>query len=328
MARLYPDPSAFGDVRRRIAAALDADGHFRRQTRLVRLDGTPVWVDLFAVRLGGGRTYAILSDITPMRQAEEARLRAAELEAMNLSLAESARLKSQFLATMSHELRTPLNAVIGYAHLLQRASTWQDEARCGRYVQQIHDSGQHLLQLVENLLGLARADADRPRTAPVPLRIGTAIQEVADLVQARQGSHGVAIAVQVADGLDTTVQDPVLLRQLLMGLLDNAVKFSPPDGRVQVRAQAPDAQTLCIEVEDHGPGIPPQDLARLFQPFTQLSEGSTRSHGGVGLGLALVRQTARGLGGDVAVRSSVGAGSVFTLTLPLVLAADPPQAPG
>jgi len=272
------------------------------------------------VRLADGGTYCILNDITPLKQAEEARLHAAALENRNLALAESARLKNLFLANMSHELRTPLNAVIGYAHLLQAQANWRDDAKRTRFVGQIGESGRHLLALVQQMLDVAKTEAARPQAVLETVDLGAAITEVLAQVLPRHRSQGVTTDVQLASEAHAVRTDRVLLRQMLVGLVDNAVKFSRPGGAVAIRAHGDAAGTLRIAVEDHGIGIPDDALDRLFHIFSQVSEGSTRAYGGAGLGLVLVRQAAHALGGEVAVRSTPGEGSLFTLTLPEALA--------
>jgi len=326
VSKLYPNPQAFADVRQRIAKKLASDGALRRQVELRRKDGSLVWVDVFAVRLAPSRTFSILTDMTPIKRAEEARLRAAELEVQNQALIESARLKDQFLANMSHELRTPLNAVIGFSQLLQMGSTAKDDAKHAMYVRQIGESGQHLLGLVQTMLDFAKAEAGKLTFNPRPIQIRSALEEVANILLAKQSRTGVAIDVEVAAGLDTVLNDPLRLRQMVLNLVGNAVKFSHAGGRVSLRARAVDSSTWCVEVEDHGIGIKSEDLDRLFKTFVQLSEGSTKAYGGTGLGLALVRQIARAQGGDVTVRSEFGVGSVFTLTLPLAIESTPHRA--
>jgi signal transduction histidine kinase len=296
-----------------------SDGTLRRQLQLRRKDGALVWVDVFTVKLSATRSFSILSDITPLKQAEEARVRGAELEAQNLALGEAARLKNEFLANMSHELRTPLNAVIGFTHLLQMQPAALDEARRTRYVQQIADSGQHLLALVQAMLDFAQTEAGKLPLQTEAIAVRTALQEVADMLQADPAHPGTMIDIQVAAGLDAVHTDPLRLRQMLLGLAHNAVKFSPAGAPVALRAQGVGADHWRVEVEDHGIGIRADDLGRLFQFFTPLEEGRTKAHGGTGLGLALVRQLARAAGGDVTVRSEFGVGSVFTLTLPRAL---------
>lgn len=288
---------------------------------LVGRDGTVRQVAISATRVldRHGRflcVNSVMHDVTASKRAEDARLRAVELEAQNVALRESGRVKDEFVANMSHELRTPLNAVISLAHLLRTEAVRHDALKSDRYVRQIAESGQHLLGLVQTVLDFAKSEAGKLSFKPERVHVATVLQEVADMLLARQAAAGATVELNVEAGLDTVLNDAVYLRLMVMNLVSNAIKFSHAGGRVQLRARALDVERWSIDVEDHGIGIKAEDLGRLFQSFTQLSSGTTKAYAGAGLGLALVRQIARAQGGDVSVRSEFGSGSVFTLTLP------------
>lgn len=318
---LYPDEEAFRRLATAVCRKTSADGPLRQVTELRRKDGTRLWVDGARVKLGGpdSDTLSILHDITDLKRSEALRIRAAELEAENRSLQASNRLKDEFVSNMSHELRTPLNAVIGLAYLLQRPGSELDASRRERYLKQIGDSARQVLALIENVLDIAKNQAGRIEFDVSPVDVRAALDEVADMLRA-QGREGL-IRVSVDDALQTVHADPLRLRQMVLNLGSNAVKFSPPGGTIDIRARALDPERWCIEVEDRGIGISPEDAGRLFNAFVQLDAGRMREHGGAGLGLLLVRLIAQAQGGDVAVRSEPGKGSVFTLTLPRRLTA-------
>ena len=239
------------------------------------------------------------------RQAEEA-TRAAE--AAN-------RTKAEFLATMSHELRTPLNAVAGHAELIELGVhgpvSDAQRAALGR----IQQSQRHLLTLINDILNFTQLEAGHARYDVADVPIAAALHEGAALVAPQFAARGIALTVApCAPGL-TARADADKLRQVLLNLLSNAVKFTAPGGAV-VLSCAADGDGVSVRVRDSGVGIAADQLQRVFEPFVQVDQRLTRTAAGVGLGLAISRDLARGMGGDLTVESVLGAGSTFTLTLP------------
>ncbi len=227
---------------------------------------------------------------------------------------EANRLKSEFLASMSHELRTPLNGIIGFSELLQ-ADLADPEQR--HYAQVIHDSGRHLLGLVNEILDLAKVEAGKVEFAWEDVRLNEVAGELAVLHRAAAAAKGLALELELAAALPPTLRsDPMRLRQILNNLLDNAVKFTDR-GSVRLTV-APADDGIAFTVADTGPGIPPEAQSLVFEKFKQLENLLTRAHGGTGLGLALVRQLVEHMGGSVTLVSAVGQGSAFTVRLPLV----------
>jgi PAS domain S-box-containing protein len=254
-------------------------------------------------------------DITERKQAEvELKRRAAEIELKNRLLQESDRHKSAFLARMSHELRTPLNAIIGFADLLRQAPP-DDADRAREYATDIEASGRELLALVNNMLELAKIEAGKTELQLAPADI---VSLARDAVTARQGAAAekrIAMEVDAAD-MDECLLDARKLRQMLDQLLSNAIKFTAEGGRVGVRICRDGSDGVIMAVSDTGIGIAATDLPRLFEPFSQLDGSLSRSYGGTGLGLALVKRLAEEHGGTVAVESEPGKGSTFTVRLP------------
>jgi PAS domain S-box-containing protein len=283
--------------------------------------GRRVSVTATAVNDADGKflmSRTVMFDITPLKEAEEARSKLTALEALNTQLQEAARLKDQFVANMSHELRTPLNAVIGYAHLLQSGTIKPDSPKFVPYLTQIGASGKHLLQLIESMLDFAKTQSGKMEFRPERTYIAHAINDVIDMLQdACERKRVVATSLVSSDLIEAEV-DPARLRQVLLSLLGNAIKFSSEYGRIDVRAQLQGDSSFRVEIEDHGIGIADADLPRLFNHFHQLSAGNTKTHEGTGLGLALVRRMVEAQGGSVGVRSTLGEGSAFHFTLPLV----------
>jgi signal transduction histidine kinase len=236
------------------------------------------------------------------------------------------RAKSVFLANMSHELRTPLNVILGFAHLLERDRTLSAERL--QQLGTIDRAGQQLLVLINNVLEISRIETDRSRLQPRPFSLQDLLRSIEELIQGRAQAKGLVFQIEHAANLPTFVNsDESLLKHVLINLLSNAVKFTE-QGRVQLRVSAgefPNADDLCFEVSDTGPGISDQDQSRLFQPFFQ-TEGGIAKGEGTGLGLAVSREYTRMLKGQLDVRSQLGHGSVFTLRVPLPPSAAPARA--
>jgi signal transduction histidine kinase len=231
-------------------------------------------------------------------------------------LRELDRLKSDFAAAASHELRTPLTTIRGFAELLT-SRTPSDDPGTRDAVEAIARQTAHLQRLVGNLLREAQLEHGSPEAKGEPTAVPAVLGEVRD---GFPGSVG-RIELRVEEGMPTLALDPVTLHEIVANLVDNALKYSTPGAPVEVAARITDG-TLVIRVRDEGAGIPPGDLPRIFDRFTQIDQSSTRAHGGVGLGLHLVRELTRRLGGEVAVDSVLGRGTTFTVTIPVPASVD------
>jgi signal transduction histidine kinase len=252
------------------------------------------------------------------RGLEEAR-RAAE---------HASHVKSQFLATMSHEIRTPINAIIGYSELLDLgiAGTLTDEQRA--QLARIRASGRHLVGLIDDVLDLAKVEADQMAVERSSAIAGAAVDTALSLVRPQAAAKAIQLATTCeGDRNAAYVGDQARVQQILINLLSNAVKFTPSQGRVSVRCGTADVGPVdasaddgggwtYFTVEDTGIGIPEDKIESIFQPFTQVESGYTRTHGGTGLGLTISRRLSRLMGGDLTVASHEGEGSRFTLWLP------------
>lgn len=258
---------------------------------------------------------AVIRDRTDRARAEELRARAAELEQQNLKIEEANYLKSQFLAHMSHELRTPLNSIIGFSSLLHHGEVGPLSAEQRELLGDVLTSARHLLGLINEILDLAKVESGKLVLHPEPVVLSWHIAEVAEILRALAAPKGIEIRIDCAPEIDEVVLDPRRLHQVLYNYLSNAIKFSPPDGTVVVRTRADGEATFRLEVEDSGPGIPPDDLDKLFYEFQQLQLGG-RQPVGTGLGLALTRRIVEAQGGSVGVSSEPGRGSVFSAVLP------------
>jgi signal transduction histidine kinase len=292
------------------------------QLDLVSRHGTArrVGVSATAQTDGNGkflRSMSVMYDLSAVEAAEQQRLKLAAVEAENRALTVFDKAKSQFLATMSHELRTPLIGVLGFATLMQSQSIAPDSPKYSRYLSQISASGRQLLSMIEALLDAARLQAGTLTVTPVAVDL---VDLVVDCVASYQpAAHGKAIELNSrVDVVGTVCIDPIRFRQVLGALLSNAIKFSQEGGDVLVSVEPEGDDGMRVSVEDHGPGITHADLSRLFQPFSQLDSGPSRSHEGAGLGLSLVKQLVESQGGSVGVGSSPGVGSVFYFVLPVI----------
>jgi signal transduction histidine kinase/CheY-like chemotaxis protein len=236
-------------------------------------------------------------------------MRIAQLEAEKANQA-----KSRFLANMSHELRTPLNAILGFSELLLDDTTGRiDEATRHRFLAQIHGSGEHLLQLINDVLDLSKVEAGQMELHQQRLMVAEAVREVLATVQPLARAKDIELTGEPDPALEV-VADPSKLKQMLLNLLSNAIKFTLNGGRVVVGARQVESW-IEIFVSDTGIGIGPEDIAQLFTEFRQIDSGSARRQEGTGLGLSLTRHLARLHGGDVIVESEKGRGSKFTLRL-------------
>nr|WP_281064936.1 ATP-binding protein [Asticcacaulis solisilvae] len=229
--------------------------------------------------------------------------------------------KSQFLANMSHELRTPLNAIIGYAQLLKTRNLDDTEMSA---VRTIHHSGEHLLTMITDILDIAKVEAGKLELLPAAFDIQACVTNVGQMVRLRAEEKGLKISVDIADGVPHTVMaDQKRLRQVLINLLGNAIKFTNAGEvrlEISVVALAEAEARLRFDVVDTGLGIPPEDIGRIFRPFEQTGNAVSRS-GGTGLGLSITHQIVEMMGGTIGVESTLGQGSRFSVELPLPLSA-------
>jgi two-component system sensor histidine kinase BarA len=251
-----------------------------------------------------------------------------ELAQANLNLYEMNRLKGDFLATMSHELRTPLNSILGFSDVLGGISSL--DAKQQRYVENIRTSGRMLLEMINDILDLAKIEAGKMEVRPAVFRLESVISGQCDMIRPLAEKRRIDLAFEVGPGLEEIEQDQGKVQQILSNLLSNAVKFTPEGGRVDVSArlvEEPDggpSREFVVEVTDTGVGIAEDDQQTIFEKFRQGSvfrrdDAMTREFSGTGLGLSIVRELCRLLGGDVDVESQLGRGSRFTVTLPLRL---------
>src|SRR3954463_12152487 len=292
-------------------------GRFEEESVRVKKDGSQFWANVVitAVRDTDGTLVGfakVTRDLTERRNAElraiaDAR-RVAEAEAANVA-------KTEFLTAMSHELRTPLNAIGGYTDLLSLGLGGPVTPQQAEYIERIRRSQQHLMGVITDLLNFSRIEAGHLTYDIAPISLAHVIEGVGPLVVPQAARKGVALEIDAVGRTCVALGDRAKVDQILLNILSNAVKFTAAGGSVKVSCNTGDS-TAAIQVTDTGVGIPADKQESIFEPFVQLGRSLSSAHEGVGLGLAISRDLARAMGGDLTVVSEPGAGSTFTLSLP------------
>ena len=271
----------------------------------------PIELSITAATVGKEITFSgFLRDITERQQVE------ADLKRSKEAAEAASRAKSQFLANMSHELRTPLNAIIGYSEMLREEA--ENDPAAAEDLERIHSAGRHLLALINDVLDLAKVDAGKMQLMLEEFDAGAIIEEtITDILPQAQANNN-ELEVRVSPNAGALHSDRTKVRQALTNLLSNACKFTR-DGTVTIeveRERREGAEWVCFRVSDTGIGMTPEQQTRLFQPFTQADESTTREFGGTGLGLVITRRFCHLMGGEVTMHSEAGKGSTFAIRLP------------
>jgi PAS domain S-box-containing protein len=320
-------PPAQRDAHRRGLARYVATGKSQMMGRRIELtamrsDGTEFPVELAICAVPSDTSpmlTAVARDLTEQKRMEQSRQKTQSLEEQHSRMLIANRLKSEFLANMSHELRTPLNAIIGFAELMHRGKVGPVSAVHKEYLGDILASSQHLLQLINDVLDLTKVESGKMEFRPERVDLATLVDAVRDTLRVLSANQGLQIETEIDPESTAAVVDPARVKQILFNYLSNAIKFTPPGGRVLVRISAEGPDMVRLDVEDTGVGIPADQLQKLFVEFEQLDSGTTKQHQGTGLGLALSKRLVEAQGGRVAVRSTPGKGSTFSAILPRMM---------
>ena len=245
--------------------------------------------------------------------------RLGELAETNVALFEANKLKSEFLANVSHELRTPLVSIIGFAELVRDAMETppKDRTRPARYADNILASGRMLLDIINDLLDLAKIEAGKIELHLSHFYMADVCEKLMDFVRPLAEKKNLQISATVAPGLPQFHSDSGKINQILYNLLSNAIKFTPSGGRVGLEVRPQGDGAIELRVWDTGSGIPEEKRSLIFEQFRQLDASATREHSGSGLGLPITKELTRMLGGSIQVESLVDQGSTFIVTLPI-----------
>jgi signal transduction histidine kinase len=244
-------------------------------------------------------------------------LKLVQLGETNVALYESNRLKSEFLANVSHELRTPLNSILGFAELLRDTVAGNPDQKAARYLQNILMAGRNLLELINDLLDLAKIEAGRMDVRAEQLSLNDLFEGLINLLKPLAEGKELEIVPLVAADVPIVTTDATKLQQVLYNLLSNAIKFSPNEGRIDLSAAVVDGESVRIVVKDNGPGIAVDQQEVIFEKFRQIDGSVTRKHSGTGLGLAISKELIALLGGTIGVDSMPGQGAAFWVVLPM-----------
>jgi PAS domain S-box-containing protein len=294
-----------------------AEGRFEDEGWRLRKDGSRFWASVVITALvddtGQLVGFAkVTRDLTERREAQQRALadarRVAELEAVS-------RAKSEFLTTLSHELRTPLNAISGYTDLLAMEVPGTINEAQREYLERIRSSQQRLSALVNDLLSLSHLEAGGTAYETEMVRMRPLLQDLHASIQARMHDREIDLIVEDCPRDVSAAAAESGVRQIVLSLLSNAMKFTPSGGRITLSCAVTESR-VAISVSDTGPGIPVDEHESIFEPFVQLGRSLTCTQEGIGLGLAISRHLARAMSGDVTVASVPGEGSTFTLLLP------------
>lgn len=325
----FQSDAAWEDDRIKAYKAMDNGEVYESTTELVRLDGSTVWVRIRATSVEPHNpakgTVWVLEDIS-----KEYAARCQLAEARDLAV-QAARLKSEFLAHMSHELRSPINAVLGFTELLTSTDLAQHQRN---FVNKIQASGRHLLLILNDVLDLSKAEAGKLRIEQSEFALPSVLRNAVDTISKGVAEKNLELLIDIDPTLPRTlIGDSLRISQILMNYMTNAVKFTPA-GTIRVsiapepatEGDQPDTCRLRFSVADTGVGMTGDQVARMFQSFSQAEDSTARLYGGTGLGLSISRQLATLMGGEVGVSSVEGEGSTFWAILPLRSAT--PHAPG
>jgi PAS domain S-box-containing protein len=310
IAEFHADQATINDVLTRLSKNQTLSSY---EAKLKTKDGAIKHVLISSNVLWEGtkfiRTRCFTRDITDLKRAQEERQ---QFESMKQAEA----VKDQVLSILSHELRTPLNAITGFSSLMEAelAGPLTDQQR--RYLNKVQGSAAILLALIEDLLDINGLENGQLKLEPRPMPFSNLAVEVVGQLEPLAASAGHQLTLDVSPGLPDLVADPKRITQVLLNLINNAIKFTPDGGHITIRTREAGGFLRC-DVTDTGPGIAVSDIPRLFKRFAQLDMSNSRKKGGVGLGLSISKALVEAHGGQIGVESDLGKGSTFWFTLPL-----------
>ena len=286
------------------------------ESQVYRRDGSVIWISESCreVRASDGHFLyyeGMVEEVTERKRTEE------ELRLAMQAAEAASRAKSDFLGTMSHELRTPLNAIIGFSEVIHGELLGPVGVPAYKnYAADVISSGRHLLTVINDILDFAKAEAGKLALREEILNLPTLVEEAVRFLRQRIDAAGLQLSVDLSEAPPALCGDELRLRQVLLNLIGNAIKFTPKGGSVEIRAHEEENGDVTVAIRDTGIGMHPADLARVFDPFYQVDGGYSRNHEGTGLGLAICDRLMRLHGGRIALTSELGRGTVAAMTLP------------
>jgi PAS domain S-box-containing protein len=320
-SRFYPPEVSRSFIDSELDIAI-RDGQFHDEGWRIRKDGSRFWADvtITPVREPGGVLLGfakVTRDMTTKRIAEEGRAELLREQAARQAAERSDRMKDEFLSTLSHELRTPLNAILGWTHMIRQSP---DPATVVKGIEVIARNAITQNQLIADILDVQRLASGKLRLNVAPVDVAKVIELALDTVRPAANAKSIRLTPILDTRVGPVSGDADRIQQMVWNLLSNAIKFTPRDGRVTIRLMLANSQ-VDITVEDSGPGIDPEFLPYVFDRFRQFDSSPSRRHGGLGLGLAIVRSLTELHGGTVTAGNGSRGGAVFTLRLPVMPAA-------
>ena len=318
--RLHPDDRERWN--KEFSRTVSSAEPFRGDYRFLARDGRIVWIhgEVKVLYDESGRPFmhGMGYDITELKHTEE------DLRQSRDKEQRANRAKSEFLSRTSHELRTPLNIIMGFAEFLIAGELNPLDPKHKEYLQDIYSSGKHLLQLIDDVLDLARVEAGKMELRLEKFSARAAIESVSTGVKVIAQKRKIHVDVAISPEIREVTLDQQKFKQILQNLLSNAIKFTESGGVVRIRVQPQDAHHFKLVIKDTGIGIKSEDLPRLFQDFEQLDSGSSRRYEGSGLGLALTKGLVELQGGTILVESQYGVGTTFLVVLPKEIVSGEP----
>lgn len=272
--------------------------------------------DLFALRKNGSE-FPVEIGLNPIESPEGTMVLASIIDITERKIQEANRLKSDFLANMSHELRTPLNAILGFSELLVDERVGKLSPKQQEYLNDIHSSGIHLLQLINDVLDIAKIESGKIELSTTRFSVSEIMETLIKTLKPIADKNQVKLILKLSPQINTVSLDKSKFRQIMFNLMSNALKFNRPGGTITLETEPAPNNHFVIHVHDTGIGMLAEDIKKIFVPFVQLDSGPSRKHEGTGLGLALTKSLAELHGGEISVKSAKGNGSTFSVLLPI-----------